>query len=215
MAGEAYKTVGVITGDIVLSSKIEARAELLKQLEDVFAIARENISTDMDFEIYRGDSFQGVAAEAHKALRTALLIRARLMMHHWDTRVAIGIGAAQYAGKSISSSDGDAFHYSGRLLDEMEAKKRRLDIETPWPEINEELKVHAVTLDAIMHKLSQKDAETLYHALLENETQQNLAEKLNISQPAVHKRLQHAMWPVIETIINRFEKLIYTHTGHE
>lgn len=66
----------VITGDITSSSKTD-RALLLKDLKEILAqIAsyQQNEGIESNFDLYRGDSFQGIIAKPEEALKYALLL---------------------------------------------------------------------------------------------------------------------------------------------
>lgn len=121
-------------------------------------------------------------------------------------RVSIGIGEVSMLRERISDSDGEAFWYSGRTLEEMKAKDQWTRITTTDKCINEEWKVHTATLDYLENGCTESQSEALYW-LLRNETQQEIAKRLGISQPSVHSRLRGAGWPLIEKILQRYEQM--------
>lgn len=215
--------IAVITGDIVASTKIEERDQLNEVLKDSFRIVDDKVlkTAAGSFEIYRGDSFQGVIKDPAMALLVAILIRARLRAWDYtesndarplqaipDARVSIGIGTVSYKADKIIESDGQAFQYSGQLLDSMKHSGLELAIHTPWDEVNDELEVTCKLLDALINRWSSAMAEAVYLYLQEDVTQQKLSVKLKISQPAVHKRLASANIDAVEAALNRFQKLI-------
>lgn len=213
--------VAVITGDIISSKKIGERGHLNDVLKDSFNIVDKVLHGTGAFEIYRGDSFQGVIEEPAKALLAAILIRARLRAWDYtdtndtkplqelpDARLSIGIGAVSYKADKIVESDGEAFQYSGQLLDSMKQAGMELAIRTPWDEVNDELGVVCKLLDAIINRWSSAMAEAACLYLQEDVTQLELSAKLKISQPAVHKRLASANIDAVEAALNRFHKLI-------
>lgn len=212
--------IGVITGDITNSKKISKRPELASILQDGFATINKRILKNTGkFEIYRGDSFQGLIKDPSKSLLTAILLRARL--RQWevagasvgklpDARIGIGIGAISFNGKKVVESDGEAFQYSGMLLDKMKKSEQALSVQTPWQEINEELRVSTRLADAIISKWTAPSAEAAFYYLTEGKTQEKISKKIGISQPAIHKRLTLANVEAIEIYLNRFEKLVNT-----
>ena len=179
----------------------------------------------IDFEIYRGDSFQGIIESPEKALLIAILIRSRLrsalvgrndnigLENLWDARISIGVGSVEYQSEKIIESDGEAFQYSGKNLDLMKKSGDRLRILTPWEELNEEFDVTCKLIDGIIGKWSQISAQTAYYYFLTNKKQEQLAKQFNISQPAVHKRMITAHIEAIALYIQRFEKIILAKHG--
>lgn len=217
------KIVAVVTGDIKASRKIEDREGLPQILKEAFdTLGQKVLHESGKFEIYRGDSFQGLIEEPAKSLLVAILIRARL--RQWedsdsihktssldllpDARIGIGIGQVKYQAEKIVESDGEAFNYSGALLDEMKHSDAALAIRTPWTDVNEELAVSTKLLDSLVSKWSSPMAEAVYLHFSEGYTQKELSNHLGISQPAVHKRLSSANIDAVQTVLDRFEKLI-------
>ena len=231
------KVVAVITGDVVGSSAVKDRAFLNKTLRQAFnAIkAEKEYGVVRPFEIYRGDSFQGVLHPAH-ALRAALSIRARL--RQWkgpgiisfaaktaksgkqqltlplgflpDARIAIGIGTVSYRSSKVIESDGQAFKLSGHALDGIGGSINRLALLTPWDEVNAEFNVSLKLLDAVLNKWSSASAQAMFLLLAKDVTQSELSDMLDISQPAVHKRLAAADQMAVQATLLRYEQLIKT-----
>ncbi|MBL6445647.1 hypothetical protein JMN32_04960 [Fulvivirga sp. 29W222] len=214
--------VAVVTGDIIASKKIEERAQLNEVLKSAFDIVDHKVlKRTGSFEIYRGDSFQGVIEDPSKALLVAILIRARLRAWNYagangtkplhdlpDARLSVGIGTVSYKADKVVESDGEAFQYSGLLLDSMKQAGIELAIRTPWDDVNDELAVVCKLLDAIINRWSSAMAEAVCLYLQEEATQLELSTKLKISQPAVHKRLASANIDAVQAALNRFQKLI-------
>jgi hypothetical protein len=125
-----------------------------------------------------------------------------------DARIGIGIGTANYQLERVIESDGEAFRFSGSLIDKMKKNRIGLAIKTPWKEVNEELEISFQLLDSLINKWSSPSAEVVHYCLLLGLTQQELSNKLKVSQPAIHKRLALASFDVVQSAINRFEKLI-------
>ena len=106
----------VLTGDIVNSSKLKAadRRILMESLSDFFSRyavkSRNNLKLKVDFEIYRGDSFQSSLDVPAQSLRMALLIRTYLRSQvavgktrliASDARIAIGIGSVNVVATTL------------------------------------------------------------------------------------------------------------------
>jgi len=213
----------VITGDIIGSSAVkEKRKQLLSALKKTFKEITLEFpgAIEKPFEIFRGDSFQSVIKHPGKALLISILIRAKLrslnltksetksMENKLDARVAIGIGKIGFTADKVIESDGEAFNFSGKLLDEIKKSEQNIKIKTPWHDVNGELEVESYFIDTIINKWTMEQAEAVYLKLLKNKTQQMTAKKLKISQPAVRKRIISANLKSIELFINRFENLL-------
>ncbi len=213
----------VITGDIIGSSSVYGkRKQLLFAMQKTFKELTLEFSAAIEkpFEIYRGDSFQAVIKQPGKALLISVLIRAKLRSlaltksktktsgNKLDARVAIGIGKIGFNADKVIESDGEAFNFSGKLLDEIKNSNQNLKIKTPWQDVNGELEVECYFIDTIINKWTMEQAEAVYLKLLKNKTQQMTAKKLKISQPAVRKRIIGANLKSIELFLKRFEKLL-------
>lgn len=214
-------TFAVITGDIVRSAsiQIDEREDLLGTLNESFDEINKNLlqNSASTFEIFRGDSFQAVIRKPELSLVVSLLIRARLRSENinktdkkksWDARLAIGIGSIEFSTGRTIESDGQAFLFSGRDLDNMKNTHNRLRIQTPWDDVNAEMKVSLSFADSVISSWSAYQAEVIYHYLLRNEKQKELAERLKISQPAIHNRLTTGGIDCIDLLRIRFENLI-------
>ena len=223
IAKKAAANYSVITGDIIGSSAVKnKRKQLLSALKKTFKEITLELpgAAEKPFEIFRGDSFQSVVKQSGKALLISILIRAKLkslalnesktksVENKLDARIAIGIGKIGFNADKIIESDGEAFNFSGKLLDEITKDMQNLKIKTPWHDVNAELEVECYFIDTIINKWTMEQAEAVYLKLLKNETQQVIAKKLKISQPAVRKRIISANIKSIELFIKRFENLL-------
>lgn len=215
--------VAILTADLVDSSLYEEDLleEVLNTLKEEFDELRRSWSSEtLDFRIYRGDSFQGLVQKPQHALRIALQIRTAVNSIHFrktvrnkafskvaDFRIAIGVGTLDFERESISESNGQAFQFSGRTLDEMKNGLQRTKIKTPNPNINEEFNASFFLLDTIIEKWSTASAEVVYY-LLKGMKEREIAEQLNISQSAVNQRKKASGWDAINVLVSRYEKVM-------
>ncbi len=214
---------GIITGDIVGSTRLsrEDRDNLIQNLNQTMAELSSTDETDkaIDFEIYRGDSFQVKVTNAKDTLRVALLIRLGLMCSReqlqasttkksstWDARLSIGIGTIDYLRETINISDGEAFRHSGRAF-ELLKRADRLIIRTSNKDLNAEFDTECYMADTILRRLSDNQARITYKYLLREDTQKSIAEKLKVTPQAVNKSLQYG-GNALRVFIERFEVLI-------
>ncbi|MBZ9729642.1 SatD family protein [Salegentibacter sp. JZCK2] len=211
--------IAVITADLVDSSNYSEALldEILKNLNSEFEkLQQEYAEDEVDFKIYRGDSFQGVISRFQDSLQIALRIKSLINKVKLkdqkpastlaDVKIAIGIGTFDYKGDSMAESNGQAFQFSGRTLDEMKNDSRKIRLKTPLDSLNAEFGASLFLLDAVMEKWSQASAEVVYY-LLKGMKETEIAEILKISQSAVNQRKKACGWEAISILLKRFENV--------
>ena len=207
---------GIITGDIVDSSQISAeyRGELLKCLNTMGDELQ--CVTPFSMELFRGDSFQLLIDEPSAAIKIAILLRAGLIRHTaskengmWDARISLGIGNVEFLSERIVTSDGEAFHYSGRQLDEM--GKQRLAVKTPWQDVNDELALSTAFIDDIINGWSSKQAGMIYLALRQDTPKKDIAKLIGTSVQNVRNVLSSAKESLVRKYIERYRDIIMSH----
>jgi hypothetical protein len=201
----------VLTGDVIKSRKIRNKELLVQTLDTIFGELTTHFEFNIPFEIYRGDSFQAVIKNQF-ALRIALLIRLGLRKELqtseiWDARIGIGIGEVDYLKETTGISNGKAFELSGEALENIKKNTGRICLRTDDKPINQQFDTLNILADAITNRWSKNVAEVGYRSLLFNETQKEIAQKLNISQSAVQQRFANADFDAINTYIRYFESL--------
>lgn len=207
------KIKGVITGDIIESSaiRVEYRDFLLESMRKI--TDELGVIEPLKIEFFRGDSFQMVINNPENAMQIAILLRVGLKSltprespKTWDTRISLGVGTISYHADNIVLSDGEAFQYSGRGLDEM--GKRRLVVKTRWSEVNEELQVSTAFADDIISSWSISQSQAIYQALLYNTAQKEIANKLHKSAQNISKQLSAAKVNLVKLYLVRYKNLI-------
>ena len=213
------KLRGVITGDVVGSSKIigESRDELLLSIRKIIDNCKEKDSL-LRMEFYRGDSIQIISSHPETMAHLAVLLRSKIKSCSpqrnglWDIRLSIGIGEVSYSSKKVATSDGEAFQLSGRNLDSI--GKRRLTVTTIWDEVNEELEISTAFLDALITDWTKSQSEMIWNYFLNPEkTQAEIAQLLETSAQNVSGQLIKAKYKLVELYINRFQELIISHNS--
>jgi len=204
-------SVGVITADVVDSSKIPSESrdllwDSLRQIE-----SQLQSITPFQMEIYRSDSFQIVMDDFSNAPFIAVLIRAGLKMSSptgqlWDARMSIGIGEVSYVNTHITASDGEAFRYSGKGLELI--GKRRLSITTPSQEMNEELAVSTAFADDLITHWTKLQSERMFYYLLCGLNQTELAQQKGIKLQVLNDTLRSAKYSLMTMYIKRVHALL-------
>ena len=181
--------IGVITGDIINSSRVAGSGKWLSTLK---AALETEGPTPKRWEITRGDSFQVEIAQPESALWKALHIKALIKrIAGLDVRMAIGIGTKTYHAAKISEANGDAFVRSGRLFDQL--KKNTLAISSPWGDMDRAINICLELALLTMDRWTPNSAETMALAIEHPEkTQLELAKILQISQGRISERQQRA-----------------------
>lgn len=202
--------IAVITGDIIGYSVLNAkeRAKMQDKLKTIFDKIFTILMLKSQFEIFRGDSFQGVVHDTSRALQAAFWIKAGLLLEtendtSYDCRMAIGIGEAELLPHSILESDGEAFRFSGPLLDKM-GNEQRVRIKTADKTLNEVFEISCILADEVLKRWTPTQAEIL-EQIMQGKTQAEVAKQLHISQPAVSKSLKASSWNALEAFIVYFE----------
>jgi predicted DNA-binding protein YlxM (UPF0122 family) len=210
------KMFAVLTGDLIGSSRFnieKQRDEVLSILKDSFNKIESPEITASHFAIHRGDSFQGVLSRPEEALKAAIIIRASLLSKplekiRLDARIAIGMGKIDYLPvDQVGEGDGEAFRYSGMELDKMKKGERNLTIKTPWPEMNEELQTECALLNALIYRWTKEQAEAIKYQI-QGYKQEEIAEKLEISQSAVFQRQRNGGAWAVQAFLERFKVMV-------
>lgn len=199
MAEQQDINIAVLTADLVDSTMMEAGGleEMMKEVAQ--DIERHYFKKKKTFEFFRGDSFQAIIP-IEMALPVALQWRAGVLgwLPSLDIRIAIGIGTVAHRADKLSLSNGSAFVNSGQLLDQLkETDDYRIAFSTGQPVLDNLLLTNAILAEQLINRWKAAGAEAVYYQLMYDETQSQLAERLGISQPSVHKRLESAGWKAI------------------
>ena len=207
--------IGVITGDIIDSTKILEEGYRDKLLSTMHLAIQEMTDYKLwgrvKIEIFRGDSFQITVDEPTYITDIAIAFRSKLIANsgsdtRWDARLGLGIGEQEYLSEKISESDGQAFHLSGQAFDSLQ-KNDRLAILTPQTNINEELWVSTSFVDEIISNWTLLQASTFYTYITENLSQKEIATKEKKSPQAISKIFIAGKFNLIDNYLTRFHQI--------
>lgn len=191
--------IGVITGDIINSSKASSPLEYLTILKEEF----NKIGPEPKYwEISKGDSFQ-LMTDPVLVIEKAILIKSRIKtIKDLDVKMALGIGEVSYIADRISESNGEAFVNSGRLF---ENSKQNLVVKSPWPEFDQNMNLMLKLALLFMNNWSQKSAEIIQLSLNNRElTQTELGEKIGLKQNLLSKLRKTAKYNEVLEIIKYY-----------
>ena len=213
------KLQAVLTGDIINFTHLNSqnRQRLIVNSENLI---KSWIKTSEDAEIYRGDSYQILFEDVTKAISRGVQLICWFKIQsdqenkiYISSRISIGIGGVSYRGKNVLSSDGEAFHLSGRNFDKMN-NEELISIHTNDPEKNKAIHIILNFVNKIINEWTIPQAEVIFH-ILEGKTQQKIANSLSVSQPSINSRIKLAHWKEIEQAINYISELVQKKNGNK
>lgn len=186
----------IITGDIINSRQSEPKKWINVLKTELSKYGKE----PMQWEVYRGDSFQLEVAPRY-ALKTAILIKAAIKQFKTiDVRMAIGIGEKNYEAEKITESNGSAFIYSGETYETL--KKTTLAIKS-----NNEVFDHQINIMLELALLTMNNwtptASEIFKTAIENpnKNQKELAKMLNKEQSNISAGLKRAGYDEISKLM--------------
>ena len=209
------KIYAVVTGDIKNFTKLpsDRRGKLVKETEELM---REMVKDTNDAQVFRGDSYQLLMDDISQVLKRCIqlicwfrlnsLAGIGLNRDHLGTRLSIGIGEIAYKGTNVLDSDGEAFHLSGRNFDLLN-KDEIIRLTTFDEKKNEVYEMLLMFMNSIIRSWTPNQAKTIFQLLARDDnTQEQVAKELKMTQPAVALSLQAARWREVEKGINYISK---------
>ncbi len=215
----------VLTGDIIGSSALlPYREQVIGYLQDSFRTVGERIDStgtagQARFEMYRGDSFQGVLSNPATAVKAATYIRAHLISKSepsgpsLDCRISVGVGGIEYPHEKVGLGEGEAYRLSGLGMEDLKKGKRTFSLILSEGRSGEnslaqqELRVESALFDGIAQGWTAPQAEAVACRIL-GYNQSAIANAIGISQGSVSRRLDGARSWAVETFFARYEEII-------
>lgn len=193
--------IAVITGDVV-NSRI-----LPKDWIDKLKASLANVkSSEVKWEIFRGDSFQ-IELHVADALINAIYIKACIKtLKRADVRIGIGIGKKNRDAERVGEANGEAFINSGMAFDALKANKVNLSLKSPWAKFDEEFNLLIRFALIVMEGWGQTSAEMVKYAIENKDLpQQKIAELAGKSQSSVSEALKRAHFTELIELTNRYQ----------
>jgi hypothetical protein len=212
MKVELEKLYGVVTGDVVGSSKLKPL-----EREALFQVMREGAQElrswlgkkvmPLDVDIYGGDTWQILLTDPGKVLPAGLFFRTFLRARSplRDTRFVAAVGLIDFVPRNkVSEGDGEAFRLSGQTLAEL--KKRRMAFAAHDLSAASRWDVVFELVDAVAMRWPEKRSIAVAGAL-RGWTQEVIGRTWEppIEQSTVNRHLRAAGWPAVERAILEFQ----------
>ncbi len=183
----------VITGDII-ESRNRKKGIWLQPIKNLL---KEFGSTPKQWEIYRGDEFQ-LELKPEDAMSAIIMIKACLKDIKMDARMSIGIGEKTYSAAKVSQSNGTAFIRSGESFNMLKEQRTTVLINSGNEVWDMEMNIILRLVETITNSWLQPSAEFIFIAQQNPElSQEQIGEKLNITQAAVSKRQKRSNYELI------------------
>jgi hypothetical protein len=209
LTNTAHKQYGVLTADIVHSTKLEAEdyASVMQTLQKLLTSHASRYQCK--FEIFRGDSFQILYTNIIDAMNSVLSIRLYLQSGIECPAIkltqSIAIGRVEQASSSLSSSLGEAFILSGRALDN--AARGDLVINFGNDLCSTDLSVSTLFLHHLLTGLTEKQAEVLYYYIEFNfPEQQVIADHMDVTRQNVATHLKRSGAELVRAYLVSYRK---------
>jgi len=193
--------IAIITGDIIHSRRVNA-SDWMPHLKKLL---KELATTEENWEIYRGDSFQ-LAVPVSLALESAFRIKSLIKCNNMiDVRLSIGIGTIDYKGKKITESNGSAFIHSGEAFEKL--KNHTLIIKSPEKSFDEYFNPILRLVSFITDQWKPATSETIFYALShKNLLQKEIAEKLSKDKTTINRALKRGAYDELAEILNLYSQ---------
>lgn len=166
-----------------------------------------------EYEIIRMDEFLAKSANPGTSITKIMMLLSTFrslsdseLGKKTELTVSLGVGPVEYPQSQLRESDGTAFRLATKALSKMK-RSQRLSIITPDDHMNGELRVSCGFMDILIREWSDEQAEALFLKLT-GKNQVEISEQLNISQPAVNRRLKAAHYDATDQFIKRVIQLL-------
>jgi len=195
--------IAVITGDVINSRE----GKVLNWLNYLKKILNHYGREPLEWEIFRGDSFQ-LSITPKNALLAAIHIKAGIKQtKEYDVRMAIGLGEETHRSKKITESNGSAYVLSGECFDSL--KKQTLAIRSANQGMDKGLNLMLSLALLTANNWSSTEAKAITLALEHPDKNQSAIVKLlNKSQSSVSEALKRGGYDEIMNLNSHYQQQI-------
>jgi hypothetical protein len=215
MTNKAY--YAVVAGELAPDTRVSD--EQFSKIPDLIRASFQAVNrmvpekSKLKYEIIRMDEFLALSESPAHSMRSVIMLLGAFrflsfkeLSERLELRVCEGIGPVEFAQEHLRESDGTAFRKATEGIGKMK-RNQRISIISPLKSFNEEFDLTCSFMDILVHSWSDEQAEALFLNLTEK-NQMEISQLLNISQPAVNRRLKAGHFDTIRKFIGRFEHLI-------
>jgi hypothetical protein len=222
----------VISGDIVASTSLPdiGRSRLENDLLQVITILSEE-KLILFGRIIKGDYIECVVSNPEDALRVLLIFKCYVkslagemnledsssrikLFKIYGIKLAIGYGGLSRFDPEKGIIDGEAIYLSGRKINELSTfGKQRISLKnslffvSAYSQLNMQFEALFSLLDVLLNKATARQCEVVYYKLLGMKEDQ-IVQKMNVSQPVINQHSSGAGWNAIELAVNYYSQII-------
>lgn len=206
-------------GDIRDSKKIEVRKEIQIKLKKVLDEINQKYKKEImsKFIITLGDEFQGLLLSGKELLN--IIEEIKINLYPVELRFGIGIGkiTTDIDTEMALGADGPGYYKareSIEIMKENEKKNRTvisdIHLEKERDDQNQVLLINTVfeLIKAIEQKWTERQREIIWDMLQYQDGQQKTAQRMGITQSAVHKALVKGNYYVYEKALKNVEHIL-------
>lgn len=220
----------VISGDIIAYTSLTTkdRETLENSLRHLLRELRERF--DVFGRLIKGDYLECVVPSPEMALSIALIIKSYIKTVKLESvnktdnrfkffkthgiRLAIGYGTLSRLDPEKNIIDGEAIYFSGRTIGEESTHnkervviKNTLFFKSSDEKLNAQFEPLLALIDVLISKSTARQCEVLFLKLM-NFNEEEIAEKIKISQPVVNQHSTSVGWNAIEKAVSYFREVI-------
>ena len=207
----------VVAGELAPGAKVSD--EQFSKIPDLIRASFQAVnrmvpeSAQLKYEIIRMDEFLGLSDNPNQSIRSVIMLFSAFRFLSYkelsvrlDLKICEGVGPVEFAQSHLRESDGTAFRSATDGIKKMK-RNQRISLITTDESLNDELDLSCGFMDILIHDWSDEQAEAVFLNLT-GKNQMEISQMLNISQPAVNRRLKAAHFDAINRFINRYGQLI-------
>lgn len=206
--------IGIITADIIESTEInfDYRNILFSKFNEGLDIIKKEYA--IEYEWYRGDSFQVKILNCINSLKIILLIKFWIKSFEkeakksYDVRISLGIGKSELSQNLLATSDGEAYRISGRNLDSLKPNKQTIIVDSNDSN-SKYLKIESLLLNAIIDNITPIQSKVLFYKL-RGIKEDEIAKQLDLAQSTINQHSNSGNWGTISKYLDYFEKIYAT-----